>query len=112
MQILKKLLSLILLAAILAAQGCVAAAIGYGAYAISSSKDEATQKEADSKNLQTYSSYQMDMERLNLDRQKSGLKPQPIMTFAEWKLAHNISTPAPPPTATTTAPQEPDTEKK
>ena len=44
---LRQLLSIFLMAALLATQGCVAAAIGYGAYAISSSNDEAAQKEAE-----------------------------------------------------------------
>ena len=78
-------------------QGCVAAAIGYAGYAVSSSKDEAAQKEADAKNIQTYNLYKGDAEKLNLERTRSGLKPQPVMTFAEWKLAHNITTPAPEP---------------
>ena len=97
---------LILLQAILAAllfvgfisiQGCLAAAVGYAGYAVSSSSDEAANKEANAKNIQTYNAYKMDMEKLNLDREKSGLKSQPIMTFEEWKLAHNIPTPAPEP---------------
>jgi hypothetical protein len=103
---LRQLLSILLMAALLATQGCVAAAIGYGAYAISSSKDDATQKEAEARHVQTYNTYKSDAEKLNLDRQKSGLKPQPVMTFSEWKLAHNILTPAPPPTTTTTTPQK------
>ena len=78
-------------------QGCLPAAVGYVGYAISSSKEEAARKEADAKNIQTYNAYKMDMEKLNLDREKSKLKPQPIMTFEEWKLAHNIPTPAPEP---------------
>jgi len=91
-----RLISLLFLSALLAAQGCVAAAIGYGAYAYSSSKDEATQKEAEAKHIQTYNTYKADADKLNLDREKAKLKPQPVMTFAEWKLAHNIPTPAPP----------------
>lgn len=105
MTVLRKLLTLVLLAGILATQGCLAAAVGYGAYAISSSHDQAAQKEADAKNLQTYSAYKMDMEKLNLDREKSGLKPQAIMSYGDWKLAHNIPTPAPKPPKTPT-PQE------
>jgi hypothetical protein len=89
-----------------AASGCMAAAIGYGAYAISSSKDEATQKEAEARHIQTYNTYKSDAEKLNLDRQKSGLKPQPVMTFAEWKLAHNIPTAAPPPERAATEKKE------
>ncbi|MCX5908656.1 MAG: hypothetical protein NTY64_16140 [Deltaproteobacteria bacterium] len=103
---LRQLLSFLIMASMLTTQGCVAAAIGYGAYAISSSNDEAAQKEAEGRNVQTYNTYKSDAEKLNLDREKSGLKPQPIMTFAEWKLAHNITTPAPPPEKATTEKKE------
>jgi hypothetical protein len=48
------------------------------------------------------------MERVNLDREKAGLKPNPIMNYDEWKLAHNIPTPAPEPTPTA---KEPDPQK-
>lgn len=102
---LRLIMALAFLILLPAALGCVAAAIGYGAYAISSSKDEAAQKEAEARHVQTYNTYKSDAEKLNLDRQKSGLQPQPIMTFAEWKLAHNIPTPAP-------APEKAATEKK
>ncbi|MCL4503851.1 MAG: hypothetical protein M1438_18665 [Deltaproteobacteria bacterium] len=94
---LSTLLITLSLLAFFSIQGCVAAAIGYAGYKMSSSKDEATQKEAESKNLQTYTTYKDDADKLNLERQKSGIKPQPVMTFPEWKLAHNITTPAPPP---------------
>jgi len=77
--------------------GCVPLAIGYAGYAISSSNDKAAQKETDAKNLQTYETYKADAEKLNLERAKANLKFQPVMTFAEWKLAHNIPTPAPEP---------------
>jgi hypothetical protein len=91
--------------ALLAVQGCLAAAVGYGAYTYGSSKDEATQKEAEAKHIQTYNTYKADADKLNLEREKSSLKPQPVMTYAEWKLAHNIPTPAPPP-------EKPAAEKK
>ncbi len=96
---LRKFVSLILLGSFLATQGCLAAAVGYAGYAVSSSKDEAANKDAQAKHIQTYNTYKMDMEKLNLDREKSGLKPNQIMTFEEWKLAHNIPTPAPQPKA-------------
>jgi hypothetical protein len=95
-----KLISLLTLVSLLATQGCLAAAVGYGAYTYGSSKDEATQKETEARHIQTYNTYKADADKLNLDREKSGLKPQPVMTFAEWKLAHNITTPAPPSVAT------------
>ena len=100
----KKLILLGLLGCFLITQGCLAAAVGYGAYTYGSSKDEATQKEAEAKHIQTYNTYKADADKLNLEREKAGLKPQPVMTFAEWKLAHNIPTPASEPKA---APPEP-----
>lgn len=95
----KKSIGLIILSGLLVTQGCLAAAVGYGAYTYGSSKDEATQKEAEAKHIQTYNTYKADADKLNLDREKAGLKPQTVMTFAEWKLAHNITTPAPEPKA-------------
>jgi hypothetical protein len=94
-----KCIGLIILCGLFATQGCLAAAVGYAGYTMGSSKEEAAQKEADVKNLQTYNSYKTDLERLNFDRERAGMKPQPIMTFAEWKLAHNIPTPATEPKA-------------
>ena len=40
------------------------------------SKDEATQKEAEAKHIQTYNTSKMDMEKLNFDREEAKLKPQ------------------------------------
>lgn len=112
MQLISRLISFFLLLGLLTVQGCVAAAIGYAGYAVSSSKDEATQKEAEARHIQTYNTYKADAEKLNLDRQKSGIKLQPIMTFPEWKLAHNIPTPVPPPSTTTTTPQAAEDKKE
>lgn len=94
---------LLFVPALLGTQGCVAAAavgaagVGYGAYKYGSSKSG---KEAESKNIQTYDAYKADAEKLNLEREKAGLKTQPVMTYAEWKLARNITTPAPEPAMT------------
>ncbi len=106
-----RLFSLFLLLGLLGTQGCVAAAIGYAGYAVSSSKEEAAQKDADAKNIQTYNLYKSDAEKMNFERERSGLKPQPVMTFAEWKLAHNITTPVPPPAAVS-APQAAEEKKE
>jgi hypothetical protein len=102
----KKMLLLALLGCFLITQGCLAAAVGYGAYTYGSSKDEATQKEAETKNIQTYNTYKTDADKLNLEREKARLKPQPVMTFAEWKLAHNIATPVPEPKAASSEPKK------
>ncbi len=90
---LKRLAIICVLGSLLATQGCLAAAVGYGAYTYGSSKDDATQKEAETKHIQTYNTYKADADKLNLEREKAGLKPQAVMTFPEWKLAHNIPTP-------------------
>jgi hypothetical protein len=87
------IISLMIFCGLLITQGCLAIAAGYAGYAISSSTDEASEKEAYARNIQTYNTYKLEKEKLNLDRQKAGLKAQPIMTFEEWKSAHNISTP-------------------
>jgi hypothetical protein len=87
----------LILALSLLSQGCLAAAVGYAGYALSSSKEEAAKTDADARHLQTYNAYKADSDKLNFEREKSGLKSKPVMTFAEWKLAHNIPTPAPEP---------------
>jgi hypothetical protein len=97
----RKLVLIALLGCFLTTQGCLAAAVGYGAYTYGSSKDEASKKEAEAKHIQTYNTYKADADKLNLEREKAGLKLQPVMTFPEWKLAHNITTPAPEPKAAT-----------
>jgi hypothetical protein len=93
----QKIALVLMILALPFSQGCLAAAVGYGAYALSSSKEEAAQKTAEAQHIQTYNAYKQDAEKLNLDRHKSGLKAEPIMTFQEWKLAHNIPTRAPEP---------------
>ena len=75
----RTLLAALLLASSLATatlfQGCVVAAVGAG---IGAAKyGSAKQKEA-------YAKYRTDMEKLNLEREKSGLQPTTIMTYEEW----------------------------
>ena len=61
-------------------QGCWVAAIGAGVGAVKYSS--AKQKEA-------YGKYRTDMEKLNFEREKSGLEPRPIMTYEEWAEGNN-----------------------
>lgn len=73
------LLIALLLSAVPVLQGCTAALVGAGVGAgIGAAKyGSAKQKEA-------YGKYRTDMEKLNLEREKSGLKPNPILTYEEW----------------------------
>lgn len=96
---LKKLFLLMLLGCFLTTQGCLAAAVGYTGYAVSKSKSEAADKEAESRLVDSYTRYKSDAEKANIERQKMGQKPEPIKSFAEWKLAYNIPSPAPEPKA-------------
>lgn len=93
---LRKLLLLGLFGCFLATQGCLVAAVGY---TVGKSKSEAADKEAEARLVDSYNRYKAEAEKANLERQKMGLKPEPIQSFAEWKLAHNIPTPAPEPKA-------------
>ena len=68
--------------------GCLAAAVGYAGYAMSKSSNEAADKEAEARIMDSYSRYKTEMERTNMEREKAKLKPQPIQTFAEWKVSH------------------------
>lgn len=74
-------------------QGCLAAAVGYSAYKISGAKTESAEKAQRSADLKTYAQYRVDMERVNLDREKAGLKPKAIMTQEEWISAQTAGRP-------------------
>lgn len=67
--------------------GCLAMAVGYTGYALSKSSSENTDKEAQARIADSYSRYKTEMERTNMEREKAGLKPQPVQSFAEWKVA-------------------------
>lgn len=72
-----KLILPVLTAALLAVtcSGCLVAAVGAG---IGASKyGSAQQKKA-------YAEYRTGAEKNNTDREKSGLAPIPVMTYAEW----------------------------
>lgn len=62
--------------------GVMAAGIGY---AVSSSKKgdaEVAKAEADLQ--KSYTEYKLGMERINIERESKGLKPQPILPIEEW----------------------------
>lgn len=75
-------------------QGCAAAAVGYMAYKLHDAKVESAEKAQRSSDLRTYAQYRVDMERVNLDREKVGLKPNPIMTQEEWISTQTAGRPA------------------
>jgi hypothetical protein len=91
------LLYLILFTAFLAVQGCTAAAIAYGVQKMTAPKTEAAQPVPRSTELRTYPEYLTEMERINLEREKAGLMPRPILTQEEWRAAHSPGQAAPAP---------------
>lgn len=62
--------------------GVLAAGIGYAVSSSKSSDAEMAKAEADLQ--KSYTEYKLGMERINIDREKNKLKPQPIMTMGEW----------------------------
>jgi hypothetical protein len=99
-----KLFSFLLLFSLLAVQGCVPVAIGYMAHKLSEAKTESAEKAQRSADLRTYTTYRTDMERINLDREKAGFKPRPIMTQEEWISAQTAGRPAIAPASTPVTP--------
>ncbi len=62
--------------------GVLAAGIGY---AVSSSKSsDADVAKAETDLQKSYTDYKLGMERINIEREKNKLQPQPIMTLQEW----------------------------
>jgi hypothetical protein len=83
-----------LLAAFLSFQGCAAAALMYMGHEMSQARTAAAEKAERSADLRTYATYRVDMEKVNLDREKAGLKPSPIMSQEEWIGAQTAGRPA------------------
>jgi hypothetical protein len=95
-RILQKLVCGVGLIGFICCQGCLAVAVGsvgYGAYKLSESKTESAAKAQRSADLATYAKYRTDMERINFDRERSGLMPRPIMTQEEWTRAQAAGKP-------------------
>jgi len=62
--------------------GVLAAGVGY---AVSSNKEAKSKQEAVRvKYAEAYNQYKIEMEKINLEREKAGLPPRPIMEYAEW----------------------------
>jgi hypothetical protein len=96
-------LLLIAIIAFLVVQGCAMAApaaINYGVSKITEPKTGAAQP-APAPSQRTYPEYLTEMERINLEREKAGLSPRPILTQEEWVSAQAAGRPA---TAATAAP--------
>jgi hypothetical protein len=81
----KSLMALIL-ALLLFAQGCgigiMAAGIGYAVSASKKGDAEVAKAEADLQ--KSYNEYKLGMEKINIERETKGLKPEPIMPIQEW----------------------------
>lgn len=74
----KKLIALVVLSVFLLSGCGVALLTAASAYAVSSiGKKNTEQKEA-------YDKYKLEMEKLNIERQKAKMEPLPIKTFDEW----------------------------
>jgi 16S rRNA (guanine527-N7)-methyltransferase len=101
------LLYLVLFTGFLAVQGCTAAAIAYGVQKMTAPKTEAAQPVPRSTELRTYPEYLTEMERINLEREKAGLMPRPILSQEEWRAAHSPGQAAPAPAPAPAAPAAP-----
>jgi hypothetical protein len=72
----------------LCSTGCIAAAAGVAALRASESRQEAAKTSAKASDTAAYNQYISQMEQVNSQRQKNGLKPEPILSFEEWKSTH------------------------
>ena len=85
------------------------AALTYGVSKLSAPRPEPAQPAPQTTELRTYPEYVTAMERINLEREKAGLEPRPIMTQEEWVCAQQAGRPqaasalAAPATAATSA---------
>lgn len=68
--------------------GVLVAGVGYA----SSSNKSANAKNIEAKTQASaaYSSYRVEMEKLNLEREKQGLQPVAIQDFAAWSASTNM----------------------
>jgi len=64
------------------AVGLLAAGIGYGVG--QGRKASAQMLEAKGQYVSRYDTFKVEMEKINLEREKAKLTPQPIPTFEEW----------------------------
>ena len=104
----KIICSIVLAFFVLPLPGCAAAAIGYMGYKMSESRTASAEKMQRSMDLRTYTQYRVAMERVNLDREKAGLKINPIMSQEEWISAQTAGRPAIAPAPVVAQSQEKD----
>ncbi len=71
-------------------QGCLAAAVGYVGYEVGKSRRAVAEKQERTADLANYEHYRIEMEKVNLEREKSKLKPNPIMTQLEWQATQTV----------------------
>jgi hypothetical protein len=94
------------------------AALTYGVSKLSTPKTETAQPAPPAAAQRTYPEYLTEMERINMEREKAGLQPRPIMTQEEWVSAQTASrppsapVPAPAPVAPAVTPSEKAAETK
>lgn len=82
----KKFIMFILLLALPLMQGCAVgiAAAGIGAAIEMGRSGKAKVIKARGEYTEKYNNYRVELEKINLEREKSGLKPVNIPTFDEW----------------------------
>ncbi len=90
----KRIVGIVCLAALLGCQGCAAAAVGYMGYKLSQAQTESAEKRQRSADLKTYADYRLGMEKVNLEREKCGMRPNPVMSQEEWIGAQTAGRPA------------------
>jgi len=86
-----KLAIIPILCFLLTSQGCLETALftgaGYGVYKAADSKMGAMKTDDKTKDHKTYNGYKKEMQKINQDREKAGLKSWEIMTYEEWLAA-------------------------
>jgi len=82
----RKFIAILLLFSMPLLQGCAIGVLAAGVgYAVGQGRrGTAVQMEAKSKYTGLYNDYKLGMEKINLEREKSNLPTQPIMSFDEW----------------------------
>ncbi len=70
----------------LVTSGCGLGVMAWGiGYAVSSSKKgDAEIARAEAEIQKSYNEYKLGMEKINIERESKGLKPQPILPIEEW----------------------------
>lgn len=81
-----KAIAILILSMMPLLQGCAVGILAAGVgYAIGQGrKGTAEVMEAKSKYVEKYQNYRIELEKINLEREKSGLKPTNIPTFEQW----------------------------